>query len=172
MRKYNNKKFGKLTATGKLKRENNITTRLCICECGKETWLPTSVLTNGHTKSCGCFQSEFRKLPPEEAVRNCILDDYKTDAKKRGLVWGITDIFFDELIGGYCYFCGVAPMTTRIARRMNGDFTYNGIDRLDNTKGYIDGNVVTCCRICNRAKSDMTLHSFEEWINKIKTYNA
>jgi len=25
----------------------------------------------------------------------------------------------------------------------------SGIDRLDNTKGYIIGNIVSCCTICN-----------------------
>ena len=31
----------------------------CVCECGNETDLLTSLLLNGHTKSCGCYQKEL-----------------------------------------------------------------------------------------------------------------
>ncbi len=171
MKKYANKKFGKLTATNKLKREGVTTKRLCICDCGKETWIPTSRLTTGHTKSCGCFQVEFRKLPLGEAIKNTIFDDYKTGARKRGLLWDIPREEFDVLIKNNCYFCGIPPSTTRIARRMNGDLTYNGIDRLDNNLGYIKGNIVSCCKLCNRAKSNMSLESFLEWIDRIIYHN-
>lgn len=44
---------------------------------------------------------------------------------------------------------------------------YNGIDRIDNQKGYSLDNVVACCRICNNAKSDMTVHEFHSWIMRI-----
>lgn len=172
MKKITNKRFGKLVATGTLKRTNGVTKRLCMCDCGKETWLQTARLTTGHTKSCGCFQSEFRKLPEGVATKNMILDDYKTGARKRGLVWDISNDEFDKLIFGKCNFCGVLPNTTRIARRNNGNLTYNGIDRLDNSMGYIKGNIVTCCKICNRAKSNMDLDAFLSWIDNLKRYNG
>ena len=54
---------------------------------------------------------------------------------------------------------------------MNGDFIYNGIDRLDNNEGYLPSNVVTCCKICNRAKHSLTVVEFLEWVRDIsKTY--
>lgn len=43
------------------------------------------------------------------------------------------------------------------------NFLYNGIDRVDSKKGYVAGNVVTCCRNCNQAKSDKSIDEFEEW---------
>jgi hypothetical protein len=41
---------------------------------------------------------------------------------------------------------------------------FNGIDRVDNSKGYILGNCVPCCSWCNRAKADGTLAKFMDWI--------
>jgi hypothetical protein len=43
----------------------------------------------------------------------------------------------------------------------------NGIDRIDSKLGYVEGNVVSCCKICNSAKGDLTLAEFENWINKM-----
>ena len=42
----------------------------------------------------------------------------------------------------------------------NGQYLYNGIDRIDNKLGYIKGNMTPCCKICNHAKHDLT---FEGW---------
>jgi hypothetical protein len=45
----------------------------------------------------------------------------------------------------------------------NGSFTYSGIDRIDSSIGYIEGNVVSCCSKCNTAKSDMPFDEFRVW---------
>lgn len=47
-------------------------------------------------------------------------------------------------------------------------------DRIDNTKGYVKGNVVFCCRRVNTIKSNLTLEELEEyipkWYERIKNY--
>jgi len=48
----------------------------------------------------------------------------------------------------------------------------NGIDRQDNAKGYIPGNCVSCCRICNYAKHALTLEEFKSWIQRLIEFNA
>ena len=48
-----------------------------------------------------------------------------------------------------------------------GDFTYNGIDRVDNTKGYQVNNCVASCFICNKAKGVMTQSEFLNWIQDL-----
>ena len=57
-----NQKFGKLTAVEPIKTNSNGRTRIkwiCKCECGKEVVVIGHNLTSGHTKSCGCFNSEL-----------------------------------------------------------------------------------------------------------------
>jgi 5-methylcytosine-specific restriction endonuclease McrA len=46
-------------------------------------------------------------------------------------------------------------------------FIQSGIDRIDNTLGYNIENCVSCCKDCNRAKSDKTLNEFKEWITNL-----
>lgn len=41
-----------------------------------------------------------------------------------------------------------------------GPFTFNGIDRLDNSGGYVSGNIVSCCQRCNMAKGKMSAGDF------------
>ena len=44
---------------------------------------------------------------------------------------------------------------------------YNGIDRIDSSQGYFKDNVGSCCKTCNRAKSNLSLVEFKDWISKV-----
>jgi hypothetical protein len=50
---------------------------------------------------------------------------------------------------------------------MYGNYTYNGLDRVNNSKGYTRTNVVPCCIICNNAKRTLSLSEFLEWIGQV-----
>lgn len=71
----------------------------------------------------------------------------KAAAKTRCIQWDITLSEFSSLIKESCYYCN----------NKFGKPTENGhgLDRLDNTVGYIIGNVVTCCWHCNKIKCDL-----------------
>lgn len=55
------KQFGRLNVLNEHRiRENSRTTQwLCLCSCGKKTWVDRPKLLSGHTESCGC---EIRTL--------------------------------------------------------------------------------------------------------------
>ena len=53
--------------------------------------------------------------------------------------------------------------------KAHADFRYNGIDRVDSSKGYLPNNVVACCTTCNRMKLD---HSRNEFITHLKSIIA
>lgn len=52
-------RFGKLTVIEKLDKSNKFNRVLyyCECDCGKDVIVPSNVLINGSTKSCGCMVS-------------------------------------------------------------------------------------------------------------------
>jgi hypothetical protein len=161
-------RFGRLIASNTLRIRACGTgrERQCVCDCGSIVWVQTSQLN--HTKSCGCLLRDFKRLPDGRAARNEILDSYKRSAAKRGLVWQLSDEQFDYLTAQLCFYCSCPPSNTKPSRRDTGAFVYNGIDRVDNTKGYMYENVVPACNVCNRAKSDMTIEDFLVWIQRIK----
>lgn len=161
------KRFGRLVASNQLERRGRHTVRLCLCDCGTETWTSTNNLIRHKARSCGCSRTRM----PGMAARNQVLDTYKRDAKKRDLTWCLSDEEFDALTNDICFYCHRPPQTRRVARGSNGAFVYNGIDRKDNTIGYITSNVVTCCEICNRAKRDMPFDDFVSWLEDVAIAN-
>jgi len=83
-----------------------------------------------------------------------LLSNYKIKAKKRGLVWDLTEEKFLELTKMDCHYCGREPSQKVWSRNPKNRYIYNGIDRVDNTKGYSSDNCVACCGDCNHIKSN------------------
>ena len=166
--KYKNimgKKFGRLIA---IKREGTnwhqrTSIWLCRCECGKEIKTTTKLLTSGSKKSCGCLH----KLPWGEGSFNQLYITKKSEAKKRKYEWQINKDQFRQLVQQSCYYCGNSPSQYFNRRGSNGKFAYNGLDRIDNNKGYTLNNIVPCCGKCNMAKFTMTVEDFKEWIMRV-----
>lgn len=46
------------------------------------------------------------------------------------------------------------------------------IDRIDSSKGYEPSNIVPCCTMCNRMKSDFTSEEFLNHIQQIYKYQS
>jgi 5-methylcytosine-specific restriction endonuclease McrA len=188
-------KFGRLTVVsyagtvlrGKDKKSN--ATWLCKCDCGKEKTTSAHALAHGLTKSCGCLHIEnahknvkkagpaawkAKSLPFGEAIRNEVIYSYKDHAKGRGHDWLLTDEIATLMIAGNCHYCGIEPSTIRskIQHHRTNVFKYNGIDRMDNEKGYTADNVVTCCELCNYSKRSLTYKEFNDHLDRIGKFRA
>ena len=142
---------------------------LCKCECGNEAIVSGSSLRRGLTKSCGCLQKDLLKIPFGLASMRRVICTYQIAAKKRGIEYNLTEEQFANITKQNCYYCGILPNQISNQGRHNGSYIHNGIDRVDNTKGYSIDNVVPCCKTCNIAKNTSTLQEFKDWI--IKIYN-
>lgn len=62
-------KFNRLTAIEPIESLKNrgILWR-CICDCGKETFVPAGELKSNHTKSCGCYKLDILKKRNKEIL--------------------------------------------------------------------------------------------------------
>lgn len=88
---------------------------------------------------------------------------YKRSAEMRGYEFKLSKRDFVDLIYGDCYYCGASPSTEycNTPNRKNAHFiVINGIDRIDNSIGYIYSNVVSCCKHCNYMKGTMGKDDF------------
>lgn len=121
----------------------------CVCKCDKELIVLADRLLNGNSKSCG---SCWRQVPGM-AFRNAV-HNYKNGALNRGYDFSLTDEQCRTLFLLDCFYCGTPPSNVSKARWKSGkeEFIYSGIDRRDNTIGYVESNCVSCCYTCNRAK--------------------
>ena len=140
---------------------------LCRCECGKEKNITKGHLISGNTKSCGCLKKELKSLSLGLASMRRVIAQYKINAKKRKLEWNLTEKQVAKITKMNCYFCGATPNNVVNQKTSNGEYIYNGLDRIDNIKGYTIDNVVPCCKRCNMAKNDQTLQEFKDWIKKV-----
>lgn len=137
----------------------------CICNCGNTHQVKTASLIKGYTKSCGCLAIDSRKLNEGEAALNRIILRYKNGAKERNLEYTLLKPEIEDLLKRNCSFCNESPHA--ISKGKNGNYIYNGIDRIDNFKGYTINNVQTLCFQCNRAKMKLTNNEFLNWIQNI-----
>jgi hypothetical protein len=139
--------------------------RECV-KCGKEITLKRKSWLNG-TKMCPVCRSSHAKLKYGEATFNAIYNRYKGGAKKKGLEFKITKNKFKIIAKEKCFYCGKTPSNTKASLYNNGDFIYNGIDRIDSSKGYVMGNIVSCCKDCNYAKNILSQKDFYKLIENI-----
>jgi hypothetical protein len=54
------------------------------------------------------------------------------------------------------------PPAMQCTNGSRGIYTYNGIDRVDNSKGYTPENTVPCCKICNKIKGTGDVQTFKQ----------
>ena len=141
---------------------------LCKCDCGKDKIAGGKSLKQGSTRSCGCLRKDRLRLDSGLANMRRRMRSYKYNAtKQRNLEWNLTEEQFENITQKDCYYCGAKPNNVAKNPIYFGTYTYNGIDRVDNNKGYTIDNVVPCCYICNQAKHNLTLQDFQDWIKKV-----
>jgi len=175
------KRFGRLVILNKsIQRGNKGQIKWdCICDCGNYHTVTGESLRSGRSKSCGCLRKEY--IPPNKKedrfeflrmrlYKNIIIKRSKQIDKPYGLLYEK----FCELIKQPCYYCGdidtnyIQDYSTKQNKFISDTVIYyNGIDRVDNNLGYLETNVVPCCKRCNSAKNDMHIHEFYKWIKRV-----
>jgi hypothetical protein len=137
----------------------------CICECGRTTVVRRGNLRgSGATQSCGCL-----RYTHDAAVKR-LFQTYQNNAKRRGHSWELTEEQFKSLILSPCYYTGRLP-SMHLERSMDSCI-YNGIDRLDSSKGYTEENCVPCCSEVNYAKRIMSYSDFIQLCKEVTQKNS
>lgn len=142
----------------------------CECECGRRKHVLEHNLRYGLTLGCGCHRGLKRKNEQTVGLR-AIRTIYSCRAAKNDMSFNIPKNVFEELIMKDCHYCGTVPREAMYGRirvdNTRARVTYNGLDRVDNSKGYEVDNVVPCCRICNIMKGELSVQEFYSHIQKI-----
>lgn len=87
-------------------------------------------------------------------------------ATVRGIPFALSLQEFHDIIKQNCIYSGHKDRKTfyTYGHKQTYILIANGIDRVDNTKGYTVDNCVPCCEMCNKAKRDKTVAEFKQWI--------
>jgi ribosomal protein L34E len=120
--------------------------------CGKEYEKFYTIRGAESTRCEGC-QNTMRTIDAkrEDRVRSYKVENMKNterhykqyymSAHKRSYAFELTLDEFSSLVGQPCYHCNYFK-----------EGEANGIDRVDNSKGYSISNCLPCCEMCNRMK--------------------
>jgi hypothetical protein len=176
---FTGQKFGELDVlrlvTNEEKEEYGIKRRgtfwWCKCNhCGREKIIRSDGLRSG-IQTCGCITgektSERSRIKYGEASFNGLYRSYKDKAIGRKLVFILSKEEFRKITQQNCYYCGIEPKQITKNKNNFGQYIYNGIDRIDSSKGYILENVVPCCGRCNEAKLALSQNNFFTMIDNI-----
>jgi len=149
----------------------------CLC-CN--LWKPldefgkmSSRRSGRHSKCKDCVRSQSRKSYHNRLESQHLRDKKRNKAKKqtlsgrfkktregakiRNLEFSLTRKQFVEIVSGPCFYCGENEKK-------------RGIDRQNNSVGYISSNCVSCCWKCNRMKNCLHSKEFIYHIKKILDY--
>ena len=121
---------------------------------------------NTHTKTCiACRkQNQIQDARRNKEHRNELerqnikakYAHYIKDASRRNLVFQLSEDQFTDLIYQHCNYCGIIE-----------DVGFNGIDRVNSGVGYVVGNVVGCCKMCNYMKGSLSVDTFLQRVHHI-----
>src|SRR5690606_11867568 len=95
------------------------------------------------------------RRPSDDTLLRILFARYRYSAKKKRKSFTLSFAAFKRIVLNPCAYCGSPP--SNVVQRRGGRLRYTGIDRVDNKKGYLPGNVFPCCVTCNRAKGRMQL---------------
>lgn len=143
---------------------------LCKCDCGTERNVRGCGLRSGKSTSCGCLNKEIlssKLLPDDLSFKRRLFRDYQRNAMNRNYTFALSFNEFVVFLKDNCFYCGAPPLQKSTSDYSSPNFTYNGIDRIDNTLGYELSNSVSCCGTCNRIKADMDVDYFLRLIKSI-----
>lgn len=129
--------------------ENSVT---CCARCNMMKWTMSAEDFILVCKHLAKEEKEPHDLPYFRTGRRSYID-YKHCAKRKYLDFEMDEEYFVEMVKQPCHYC----------RKVNS----SGIDRIDNNKGYVHGNMTPCCSTCNYMKKDLTEEVFLSHAKKI-----
>jgi len=151
----------------------------CLCACGRATDV-LSCSIGRRVQSCGCLKQEMLargraalgklKLPKGVAAKNSLFSYYRANAARRHQEFTISRAAFDKMTSQACAYCGRPPGT--VHRKNGSEHVYNGLDRVENSIGYIPSNTVPCCGTCNKLKGQFGLEQFISAARAVCAHNS
>lgn len=138
----------------------------CRCQCGKMTIVRTSDLTSQKVKSCGCYHSEtsrenvkksHSKYPRGYNNIGDIPSKYISQIKHRAFVkhreYSVSTQYLWDLFLKQNQKCSLTGLNIGFEKMGNTA----SLDRIDSSKGYVEGNVQWVHKDINNIKQDFSL---------------
>lgn len=160
-------RFGRLTILKKDISKQNHAYYLCLCDCGKEKVIRSSYLRQGITKSCGCQQYYTIKTSYGNGkINKLYFNQIKNRARKKNWKFHLTTSYLQKLYNSQNGRCALSGEGIFFSQKSNLEQTAS-LDRIDNKKGYIKGNVQWLHKDVNQMKWQFPTDRLLELCKKI-----
>ena len=144
------KRYDRLTVIERVNNNNKMIQWKCICDCGQYCITTTKKLNSGNKKSCGCLYKDTRVITGigkksirwlgYEEMSGKFLNIIKNGARNRNLEFLITPEYLWNLYIKQNKKCSLSGLPIYFNSN-NLKLQTASLDRIDNNKGYIEGNV-------------------------------
>ncbi len=167
-----NQKFNRLEFIEEVESRSNKRFWKCRCDCGKIKNYDYYTVIKGITKSCGCYLKDTAKNHNWTGYKDISGGYWKSllkGAEKRSIDFKISieyawSIFEEQ--NKKCSLSGL-PIEFETRKIRKKDKYIASLDRIDNSKGYIKGNVQWVIKEINYMKNTLNEDKFIELCNKI-----
>lgn len=150
-----------------MKNGKSYTKWLLLCpSCNIAEWKFSNTLSGKKFPCKICYDRSMRKTDSGPAIKRAYIS-LKANAKTRNLEVAITEEQFYQIAAQDCFYCGHPPTERRAPKEWQLPAMLNGVDRIDNSMGYILENCYPCCEQCNWAKRDLSVSEWYSWIDRI-----
>lgn len=143
------------------------------CSCGKEEYKRAGHLKSGRCTSCKSCASKrtAAKYPPPINRKGCVglsgthYNAIRSGAARRGLEFSVSPEYLWRLYTGKCSLTGVPLVLEPSIKNtnVNWDIITASLDRMDNSLGYVEGNVWWVHKSVNRLKNNYSLEELYKW---------
>ncbi len=171
-------KFNKLTFVCETPRKGKQLQQYCKwkCECGKEKIIKTYNVILGRVKSCGCIVSKTKDQNPNWKgigdISGFFWKRIKFSAKERGHEFFITKEYSWNLFLKQNRKCALSGDPLKFNTTLSSKDGNASLDRIDSSKGYVEGNVQWVHKEINNMKQTYSQDKFVEWCKKVcKNFN-
>lgn len=148
--------FGSLIVESRAASEGKLATWVCRCKCGKSAIYKGSELRAGKVKTCGCRIGILSKRNWQGygEIPKAYWKSMSENAARRGLLFEIEIQYINCLYLAQDKKCSLSGL----------DLTFRdgsaSLDRIDSSKGYIEGNVQWVHKDVNRMKQSFSQQRF------------
>ena len=120
---------------------------------------------NGDAKYREEHRTELReRRKKHHSTLNSRFYHAKITAKRRQKTWELTLEQYSNLVAEPCFYC---------SNRLGPPSILGiGLDRLDNNMGYLPGNIVSCCGICNSIKGKFSSEEAKVMIEALLKFRS
>jgi len=149
---------------------------LCRCDCGKKYVCSAHVLTSGRAISCGCYNREVLKSHTQsnhpgwkgyKKLSGNYITEIKKGAVSRGLKYDVSKEYLYGLFVFQNERCALSGIQLSL-EFCRGKRQTASLDRIDSSKGYVEGNVQWVHKDVNKMKQDLPQNTFLNWCKLIE----